>query len=96
MDNDSNQLDYSLMFILSKSSEVYHSRSFINIEELIERVISHETIHVAIVKLEGKDPSDKLDDLEISYTMRTGKTHIIKMNFLGYAIDNTGLVTTNL
>ena len=88
--------EYSLMFILSKISEINQTASFANIEDLIERVISHETIHVVILQLEDKDTSDKLDDLEIVYTFGTGRPHIIRMNYLGYADDNTGLVTTNL
>ncbi|WP_458747421.1 hypothetical protein [Candidatus Nitrosocosmicus sp. T] len=91
-----NQLGYSLMFIASKESELTNSKSFTNIEDLIERVISHETIHIVILELEGKDSSDKLDDLEISVTFGAGRTHIIRMNFLGYANDNTGLVTATL
>lgn len=87
---------YSLMFILSKTSQIYHDMSFENIEDLIERVISHETIHVIILRLEGQDSSDKLDDLEIVYTFGAGRPHIIRMNFLGYADDNTGLVTATL
>lgn len=89
-------LGYSLMFVVSKESELTNANSFTNIEDLMERVISHETIHVAILELEGKDSSDKLDDLEISFNFGAGRTHIIRMNFLGYASDNTGLVTANL
>ena len=70
--------------------------SFENIEDLIERVISHETIHVIILWLEGRDSSDKLDDLEMIYSFGAGRPHIIRMNFLGYADDDTGLVTTTL
>ena len=91
-----NQFGYSLMFIVSKESELSNTKSFTNIEDLIVRVISHETIHVVILELEGKDSSDKLDDLEISITFGARRTHIIRMNFLGYASDNTGLVTANL
>lgn len=87
---------YSLMFILSKTSQIHYDMSFENIEDLIERVISHETIHVIILRLEGRDSSDKLDDLEIVYTFGAGRPHIIRMNFLGYADDNTGLVTATL
>ena len=90
------QLDYSLMFVISKLSELSNVSSFTNIEDLIERVISHETIHVVILELEGKDSSDKLDDLEISISFGAGRTHLIRMNYLGYASDNTGLVTATL
>ena len=90
------QLDYSLMFVISKVSELSNAMSFMNIEELIERVIAHETIHVVILELEGRDSSDKLDDLEISITFEAGRTHLIRMNYLGYASDNTGLVTATL
>ena len=89
-------IGYSLMLIKSKSSEVNGKNSFGHIESLIERVISHETIHVVIKKMEGQEASDRLDDLEITFPVGRGKTHIIKMNFLGYANDETGLVTVNL
>lgn len=85
---------YSLMFIESKEDNQNKIVSFRNIEGLIERVISHETIHIAIRKLEGVLTSDKLDDLEIPFPMRIGKIHLIRMNYLGYANDNTGLVTS--
>jgi hypothetical protein len=88
--------EYSLMFILSRTSEIHHTTGFANIEDLIERVISHETIHVVILQLQDKETSDKLDDLEILYTFGAGRSHIIRMNYLGYADDDTGLVTTNL
>jgi len=90
------EIGYSLMFVVSKTSELSDAKSFTNIEDLIERVIAHETIHVVILGLEGRDSSDKLDDLEISITFGAGRTHLIRMNFLGYASDNTGLVTATL
>ena len=37
--------------------------------------------------------SDKLDDLEISFPIGMGRIHIINMNYLGYANDDTGLIT---
>ena len=88
-------IGYSLMMIQSKSSAINKLKGFAHIEDLIERVISHETIHVVILKLEGKDSSDRLDDLEISFPIGMGRIHIIRMNHLGYASDDTGLVTVN-
>ncbi|MDQ6723842.1 MAG: hypothetical protein M3Z01_06205 [Thermoproteota archaeon] len=88
-------IGYSLMLIQSKFSEINGLNGFRHIENLIERVISHETIHVVIKKLEEREVSDKLDDVEISFPLGNGKTHLIKMNFLGYANDNTGLITVN-
>lgn len=86
---------YSLMFIHSKFSEKEKLNGFKHIENLIERVISHESIHIVIINLEGKEVSDKLDDLEIPFPIGLGKIHIINMNYLGYATDNTGLVPFN-
>ena len=88
-------IGYSLMMIQSKYSAINKLNGFDHIEDLIERVISHETIHIVILKMEGKDTSDKLDDLEISFPIGMGRIHIINMNYLGYANDNTGLVTFN-
>jgi hypothetical protein len=87
-------IGYSLMFIQSKYSAKNKINAFGHIEKLIERVISHETIHIVILELEGKDISDKLDDLEFPFPIG-GKIHIINMNYLGYAKDNTGLITFN-
>jgi hypothetical protein len=90
------KIGYSLMFVVSKVSALSKEKSFAHIEDLIERVISHETIHTVILELEGRNSSDKLDDLEITITFGAGRTHLIRMNFLGYADDNTGLVTSTL
>ena len=88
-------MGYSLMFIHYKYSEKAKLNGFNHMENLIERVISHESIHIVLIKLEGKDTSDKLDDLEIYFPVGLGKIHIINMNYLGYATDNTGLITIN-
>lgn len=89
-------ISYSLMFVMSRESEIKKHECFSNMEDLLARVISHETIHVTLVKLENQETSDRLDDLEINFTFNSGRTHIIRMNFLGYANDNTGLVTSML
>lgn len=89
-------ISYSLMLVMSRVSEINKHECFSNMEDLLARVISHETIHVTLVRLEGQQTSDRLDDLEINFTFDTGRTHIIRMNFLGYANDNTGLVTSML
>lgn len=88
-------IGYSLMLVKSKFSEMNGLDSFGHIESLIERVISHETIHVVIKRIEGQEASDRLDDLEITFPVGGGKIHIIRINFLGYASDETGLVTVN-
>jgi hypothetical protein len=85
-------IGYSLMLIVSRYAEESKTQSFGLVENLIERVISHETIHVVIKKLENQETSDKLDDFELLYPVGMGKPRLIKMNFLGYANDNTGLV----
>jgi hypothetical protein len=78
--------------IISRDAEKSKTPSFRLVESLIERVISHETIHVVIKKLENQETSDELDDFELLYPIGAGKAHLIKMNFLGYANDNTGLI----
>ena len=93
--SQNNLIGYSLMLVKSKLSEMNRLDSFGHIESLIERVISHETIHVVIKKIEGQETSDRLDDLEITFPVGRGKIHIIRINFLGYANDETGLVTVN-
>ncbi len=95
-------IGYSLLIVKCKPSEINGIDDFGHMENLIERVISHETIHVILDKLEGKETSEKLDDFEIIIQFGMGKKPIIiNMNYFGYAdyfglaSDNTGLITVN-
>jgi hypothetical protein len=60
-------------------------------EPFMEALISHESIHVTIRKLEGTEASDTLDEIEV--IVKRGDIKLqIPLNFIHYANDNSGLV----
>jgi hypothetical protein len=65
--------------------------SFGNIEEFIDALISHESIHVVIKCLEGADISDSLDDLEV-VVEHNGIRFQVSLNNILFAKDNSGIV----
>ncbi|HEX5978562.1 MAG TPA: hypothetical protein VFY68_14865, partial [Nitrososphaeraceae archaeon] len=54
-----------MLIIQSKNHAEHKTSDFEYIEPFIEALISHESIHVVIKKLEGADISDSLDDIEL-------------------------------
>src|ERR687888_963310 len=65
--------------------------SFQYIEPFVEALISHESIHVAIKKLEGAEISDSLDDIEVIVERRGARFQVTLNNML-FARDNSGIV----
>jgi hypothetical protein len=60
-------------------------------EPFMEPLISHESIHVIIKKLEGGEISDSLDEVEV-IVERGGVKLQIPLNFIHYSSDNSGIV----
>jgi hypothetical protein len=81
----------TMLIIQSKS----HAKSKINdfdfIEPFIEALISHESIHVVIRKIEAANTSDSLDDIEIVIE-RNGTKFQVTLNNILFATDNSGIV----
>jgi|SRR5437588_4556411 len=65
--------------------------SFEGTEPFIPLVISHESIHVVIKRLEGEQASESLDDLEVLIEHHGRKVHLT-INILAFATDNSGIV----
>jgi hypothetical protein len=60
-------------------------------EPFMEALISHESIHVVLNKLENLEASDSLDDVEV-IVERDGIKLQVPLNFIHYASDNSGIV----
>jgi hypothetical protein len=81
-----------------KTMLIIHSKNhasrndFQVIEPFVEALISHESIHVAIKKLEGGEISDSLDDIEI-IVKRQGLKFQVTLNNILFAQDKSGIVT---
>ena len=55
----------TMLIIESNENAIRNINGFLYIEQFIESLISHESVHVVIKNLEGAEISDSLDDLEV-------------------------------
>jgi hypothetical protein len=84
--------DGSTMLIIgSKSDAKSKINAFEQIEHFMEALISHESIHVVIIKLEDQRISDSLDDLEIIVERNRARFQVTLNNML-FATDMSGIV----
>jgi hypothetical protein len=81
----------TMIIIQSKSSALANQNDFYYIEPYIELLISHESLHFVIKKIEGSLESEKLDNLEV-IVHRNGKNYQVTINNMLFASDNSGLV----
>ncbi|HEY9385609.1 MAG TPA: hypothetical protein VIP70_01090 [Nitrososphaeraceae archaeon] len=84
--------DQAMIIVQSKDHAIHKISGFNYIEPFIESLISHESVHVVIKKLEGGKISDSLDDLEI-IVQREGTRFQVTMNNMLFAKDMSGMVT---
>jgi len=82
----------TMIIIASKEACKRGSNDFENIEPYIESLISHESIHVVVRRLEGSEQSDSLDDIEL-IVERKGHKFQITINNILFATDYSGIVT---
>jgi hypothetical protein len=85
--------DNQTMLIVQSEQEAQAGiNNFFKIAEpFMEPLISHESIHVIIKKLEGAEASDSLDEIEV-IVERGGIKLQIPINFIHYSRDNSGIV----
>jgi len=83
--------DDTMIIIQSKSSALSNQSDFCYIEPYIELIISHESLHFVIKRIEGSLVSERLDDLEV-IVHRNAKNYQVSINNLLCASDNSGLV----
>jgi hypothetical protein len=81
----------TMIIINSKKNAILGINGFINVEPHIEALISHESIHTILARLEGTDVSDALDDIEVIIVYK-GLKFQITINNLAFARDTSGLV----
>jgi hypothetical protein len=81
----------TMLIIESKNDAMSKINAFQNIEPYIEALISHESIHVVIIKLEGQLVSDSLDDMEIIVERNRMRFQVTLNNML-FATDMSGIV----
>ena len=84
--------DQAMIIVQSKDHAIHKISGFNYIEPFIESLISHESVHVVLKKLEGGKISDSLDDLEI-IVQREGTRFQVTMNNMLFAKDMSGMVT---
>jgi hypothetical protein len=84
--------DQAMIIVQSKDHAIHKISGFDYIEPFIESLISHESVHVVLKKLEGGKISDSLDDLEV-IVQREGTRFQVTMNNMLFAKDMSGMVT---
>jgi len=82
----------TMLIIQSKYNAKLERNDFEVIEPFIEALISHESVHVVIKKLDGAYVSDSLDDMEI-IVERDGLKFQVTLNNILFAQDMSGIVT---
>ena len=83
--------DDTMIIIQSKSSALASHSDFYYIEPYIELLVSHESLHFVIKKIQGTRESEMLDDLEV-IVYRNTKNYQVTINNMLFASDNSGLV----
>ncbi|MDQ3961005.1 MAG: hypothetical protein M3230_00820, partial [Thermoproteota archaeon] len=84
--------DQTMLIVQSEQEAKAGVNNFLRIAEpFMEPLISHESIHVIIKKLEGSEASDSLDEIEV-IVERDGIKLQIPLNFIHYSRDNSGIV----
>lgn len=84
--------EQTMLIVQSEQEAKARINNFIRIAEpFMEPLISHESIHVVIKKLEGIEASDSLDEIEV-IVERDGIKLQVPLNFIHYSRDNSGVV----
>ena len=84
--------EQTMLIVQSEQEAKAGFNNFIRIAEpFMEPLISHESIHVVIKKLEGIEASDSLDEIEV-IVERDGIKLQVPLNFIHYSRDNSGVV----
>ncbi len=81
----------NMLIIPSKEDAQAGVNSFAYIEPFMDSLVSHESIHVVIKKLEGNETSESLDDLEV-IVEHSGRRFQVTLNNMLFAKDHSGLV----
>ena len=81
----------TMLIIQSKSSAKRGKSDFQNIEKFIPALISHESIHVVVARIENNSISESLDIIEVIVEV-DGRRFQVSINNILFANDNSGFV----
>ncbi|HEX9318607.1 MAG TPA: hypothetical protein VF884_06700 [Nitrososphaeraceae archaeon] len=81
----------TMLIIQSKSSAKRGKSDFQNIEKFIPALISHESVHVVIARIENNSISESLDTIEVIVEV-DGRRFQVSINNILFANDNSGFV----
>ena len=81
----------TMLIIQSKSSAKRGKSDFQNIEKFIPALISHESIHVVVARIENNSISESLDIIEVIVEVE-GRRFQVSINNILFANDNSGFV----
>ncbi len=79
----------TMLIIQSKSSAKRGKSDFQNIEKFIPALISHESVHVVIARIENNSISESLDTIEVIVEV-DGRRFQVSINNILFANDNSG------
>lgn len=81
----------TMMIINSEEHAKQRVSGFRKIEQHMEALVSHESIHVVIHNMIGKQVSETLDDLEV-IVRHHGVMFQVTLNNMAFASDMSGIV----
>lgn len=82
----------STMLIINSETHAKHGISgFKDIERYIDAIVSHESIHAVIKRIEPSVDPDAIDDLEV-IVVRGRMKFQVTLNNMAFAVDSSGLV----
>ena len=82
----------NMLIVQSNEGAKKKKNDFEDIEGFMSALISHESLHVVITKLENSQISDSLDDIEIIIE-RFGKKFQVSLNNMFFSTDFSGIIT---
>lgn len=82
---------HTMLIILAEQEAKLGINNFKSIEPFMESLVSHESLHIIINRIESIEASDSLDDIEVRVEYQGIKMQVTLNNIL-FANDNSGLV----
>ncbi len=82
---------HTMLIIAAEQEAKLGINNFKSIEPFMDSLVSHESLHVIINKVESVEASDSLDDIEVIVEHGGIKMQVTLNNIL-FASDNSGLV----
>ena len=81
---------HTMLIIMAEQEAKSGINNFRSIEPFMESLVSHESLHVIINRIESIEASDSLDDIEVIVEYDGIKMQVT-LNNIFFANDNSGL-----